>query len=399
MMLWLDRQETFVVSRDAPVYHKDLVLRRGTVWNFQLVWDSQLTAEADRLTSLQPSLRAFDRRLIGPNHDVVVWGKAPGNTFPDIFPSEVDERRGRASLTLPIEGRRVTISAALGSKVKSFQRSGLHGKAVLLSLEWATGFRPDSLKRIERKSQGYHLIDDAGRTADLECEASVEPTAKDGKLTITMKLPEPDRPQIKGLSGRVLDGEGDPVVGADVELGYRVECKDSDNVMHLNGTIYSGVRYVTDQNGCYEIVWPLFKDKNQKPHEISLMVKKEGFKSVLTPWFFFSPGADEPSQIVAPIRLEPGVSLSGTVVDPAGKPVVGAWVSGRHTGTVVMPTRTDDAGRFTLHDLPSGPVRVSCRYGELSASGTFAADGKGGEIQMHLQQTPDPAETPIKVTP
>ena len=67
-------------------------------------------------------------------------------------------------------------------------------------------------------------------------------------------------------------------------------------------------------------------DVTGKPTSLSLVVRKDGFGSLETPAFSFQPGDGDSPHALDPIRLEPGVSLSGTVVDPDGQPAEGVWV-------------------------------------------------------------------------
>ncbi len=93
--------------------------------------------------------------------------------------------------------------------------------------------------------------------------------------------------------------------------------------------------------------------------------------------------------MLEPIRLEPGVSLIGTVVDPQGQPAEGVWVE--PSGTFALRsefTRTDAAGKFTLHNLPKGMIQVSFAFGSLAASGKYLADGKDDSLKITLRPPP-----------
>ena len=68
------------------------------------------------------------------------------------------------------------------------------------------------------------------------------------------------------------------------------------------------------------------------------------------------------------MTLAPGVSVSGTVVDPDGKPLAGVWIEpGGSYANRSQFTKTDDAGRFTVRDLPTGMVPLGFHYGTLMA--------------------------------
>ena len=120
------------------------------------------------------------------------------------------------------------------------------------------------------------------------------------------------------------------------------------------------------------------------------MVRKEGLATLQTPIFSFRPGQGDAPHVLDPIRLEPGVSLSGTVVDPDGRPVEGAWVT--PSGGFALRslfTRTDAAGKFTVRNLPKGLVELGFEYGSLWADGKYLADGTDEGLKVQLRPSAD----------
>ena len=94
---------------------------------------------------------------------------------------------------------------------------------------------------------------------------------------------------------------------------------------------------------------------------IQVTVKKEGFAPAFRKQFRFGPVKKGSPQEVAPIRLERGVTLSGTVIDPQGRPVEGALVEPdvHSFASELQFTRTDDRGHFTLATPRDRPDRIS----------------------------------------
>ena len=86
----------------------------------------------------------------------------------------------------------------------------------------------------------------------------------------------------------------------------------------------------------------------------------------------FRRAPDESPRVLDPIRLAPGFSLSGRVVDPQGRPVAGAWVEIRGPYALRDPVRPDRrAGPFPRPQPAEGPgqpllrVRPAVRDGQV----------------------------------
>jgi hypothetical protein len=263
-------------------------------------------------------------------------------------------------------------------------------------LEWTTDFQPASLSRIEKTGRGYHLVDRAGRTADLRCGEEIELKESNGKMRIALRLRKADRLQARNLTGRVVDREGNPIEGAKVTLVHHLESARTNggNGFQVTAVLTGFIRsaddddVVTNRDGRFLITRIPSTARDEEAPKLSVSVTKEGFASAASPPFVFRPNDNGgPHVVVEPVCLEPGVSLGGTAVDPSGKAVVGARVSGwcDPQGAAVESTRTDDAGRFLLHGLAKGAVTLRCDYGELHATGTFTVDGKGEDVRLCLR--------------
>jgi RNA polymerase sigma factor (sigma-70 family) len=378
--------ETFVLSRTQPIHRRDYVVRRGTVWPFQLV-------------------RAAGRRLPGRPAEKPVRGHIRVATENEIFMPEADET-GRVNLTLPTEGGTVM---AVPINEKPLSRS-LASIPILIPLERAEGFRAEAVKTIERIPQGYRLTDDAGRIATIGEPAieipdapdtgiiiaepgQVQPILVDGKLLIRVVFFDAERVASGSLSGRIVDEAGKPIAGVRVAPAFHT--RDGGN---REGGVFPDDREheaTTDRDGRFLIGAIPRLDVTGKPSSLSLVVRKDGFGSLETPAFSFQPGPGFSPQALDPIRLEPGVSLSGTVVDPDGRPAEGVWVE-PDGGFALRSqfTRTDAAGKFTVRNLPKGMVELSFAYGSLAAHGNYLADGKADGLKVQLRPSDEKVSSP-----
>ena len=351
----LQRSEEFVVSKDKPVHRRDYLVRRGTVWDFQVT-------RAHEAKPLPGAVWASDKR--------------------SLFRSVVGDT-GRVRLTLPTEESRVTVSAG---------ETLMAADSVQMTLEWKSGFRPDrvaSVTNLGGSPAQYRLSDDGGKTATISGpdKGRAEPRLDGGKLVVEVKLPEPDPKAFGDLTGKVVDISGQPVAGALVALIWVEENGGSG----MSGRDEHGA--VTDAQGAFRLRSIPRASSTGKPVTIQLAVTKEGFAGVDTKRVHFQPGAGNPSQVAETVTLAPGVSVSGTVVDPDGKPLAGVWIEpGGSYANRSQFTKTDDAGRFTIRDLPTGMVPLGFHYGKLMAQGKYLALRDVGPLLIKLRPVPDAAQ-------
>ncbi len=343
----------FAVSRDEPVHRKDYVVRRGTIWDFRIT-------RGHEAKPLPGVVVASDER--------------------NSFRSAVDDA-GRVRLTLPTEEGQVTASAL---------ESLMADDPVPMTLEWKSGFRPDAVTSVTNLGGSparYLLNADGGKTATLSGtdKGRAEPRLDGGKLVVEVTLPEPDPTAFGDLTGKVVDTSGRPVAGASVTLIWVEE--------HGESAMLDGHRVMTDAQGNFRLRSIPRAGPTGKPVTISLAVTKEGLAGVDTKAVRFQPGPGDAPQVAETVTLAPGVSVSGTVVDPDGRPLAGVWITpGRSYTNRGQFTKTDDAGRFTVRDLPTGMVPLDFRYGKLMAEGQYLALRDADPPTIKLHPVPDAAQ-------
>jgi RNA polymerase sigma factor (sigma-70 family) len=381
---WVRWPPDVILSRESPVSRKNYWVRRGTTWDF---------------------------RVGGAPAGAGVYLTKPEEV--DYFSARSDAS-GKAILTVPPDARKLTGHVMGDGEVAS---------SILLELECETGFRPDAVRSIERAPERpgrFHLTDEGGKSAMLGAVSQAEqdrslglrrpgasaaiigadaikPVIERGKLVIGVELPRSNAEQHSELTGLVLDPRGRPVPGARVGL---VLIHDGGG----EGRLSSDRRNwsTTDPRGRYHMKAGWLSEPAGKPGVFQLVVMKTGFARAESDAFALEPGREGRPRELTPIRLGPDVTLRGTVVDPQGRPVEGAWVEVQPASIFneAHTARTDKNGHFALQGLPGGPVRLEARYGDLRRGYSYPAIDSSREIEIPLQARPAPgAQRPAPAAP
>jgi RNA polymerase sigma factor (sigma-70 family) len=348
--------ETFVLAPDHPIHQKDYVVRRGVIWTF-------------RLTR-------------GAARNPVRGGFIGGSRPDEFFMAEADEA-GLARLALPPNGGKFTIYAA--PELASHD-------AIPFVIERDPQFRPDAVGKMDHRQGRVLLTDVAGKEATITGLNRFEPTIAGGKLVVRVDLPEPDFRSHASLSGRVLDDRGRAIAGAKVALGFGESSRGSAMSGEPAHTV------TTDARGDYTIRSIPRRDPDGNPRKVFVVATKDDYAGVDTPSITLPTGIDDSPLVLDPIRLAPGVSLSGTVVDPQGRPVAGAWVDVR--GAYALHDqrgRTDEKGHFRVPNLPKGLVSLYFEYGPLFAMGKYLADGTDDNLEIRLRPTAEAPASPAAI--
>ena len=99
--------------------------------------------------------------------------------------------------------------------------------------------------------------------------------------------------------------------------------------------------------------------------------------------------------VTVDLMLERGVRVSGSVVDAAGKPLVGVEL--RFLGRGMPRVLSDRRGRFTATALPTGPVSVRLRKsGYTTVIPTVTAPSR--DVRFEMQPLPGGATAPSGIT-
>ncbi|MFI5456191.1 MAG: sigma-70 family RNA polymerase sigma factor [Isosphaerales bacterium] len=345
--------EDLVVGPDQPVIHRDYHVRKGTIWNVQFT-------------------RGADQKPFP--------GFVGGSNFPELFQAQANDR-GQAQLTLPTEGGKVTLSVFESSPVAA----GIQTGVLNLSLQWEPNFRPDELEeilRLEGNDRRFRLIDADAKSATLQVPDPIEPVNDKGKLVIRVAIPYRDSKDFGALTGQVLDSQERPVAGARVAVSSmgRRDANDLSN----NTT--------TDAQGRYRLRDIPRRAIDGKPLRMRIVVTKEGYAGLESPFLTLKEGGPEKPQVVDPIRLVRGVAVSGIVLDHRGKPLVGAEVQSNQPSIypgqsgAIQSIQTDGKGRFTIRGVHRGVTQLFVSNGTMFKTWIYLADGSPEEARLQLPE-------------
>jgi hypothetical protein len=195
---------------------------------------------------------------------------------------------------------------------------------------------------------------------------------------IQVRIAEPDKKAFGELTGKVTDSSGRPIPGVLVAL------------VTVEGTVGSAMsaaeehQATTDAQGSYRLRMIPRTTPAGKPLKIQLAITKQGYAGLDTRPIVFQPAEETATQVAETITLVPGTSVSGTVVDSHGTPLAGVWIEpGGSYANRSQFTKSDDAGRFTVRDLPEGMVALGFYYGDLMAQGKYFAQSAMRQVPIH----------------
>ncbi|HEX3449551.1 MAG TPA: carboxypeptidase regulatory-like domain-containing protein, partial [Isosphaeraceae bacterium] len=348
--------DSLAVGALEPVVHREYRVRKGTIWDFRL--------------TRGPERKPF-------------LGFVSGNSalLHEMFQAHSDEA-GQTHMALPSDAHDVVLYV----RESSWEPSQLETGYLFLRLKWESNFRPDELQQIsplEGKVRGFRLTDANEKWATLHAAAPIEPFNDNGRLLIRVAVPGRDSKDFGAVTGQVLDEKGRPIAGARVGLAA-ARNRVSHELRHQS---------TTDAQGWFRLRDIPRRTIDSEPSKFQIVVVKKGYAGFVSPPLTLKDGTTEKFEVVDPIRLEPGVTISGIVVDHRGRSVAGARVRTNrpvpHAGLAEnIPTvRADENGRFTMHDLQRGMTLLTAYDGILIATPRYF---RVGSSQSALLQLPEP---------
>lgn len=148
------------------------------------------------------------------------------------------------------------------------------------------------------------------------------------------------------LSGRVLDGVGNPLVGADVDVrGEMVSMPSAGGMTAYTSTDLGAARTVTDEEGRFRLEGLLVGDVRVE------VEAEEGLYRHETGWVEIRPGQESTGLTIVVGRTPADERIEGVVLDPEGRPVSHCAVQASYRtflGGGSLGEVTDDDGRFRI---------------------------------------------------
>ncbi len=341
----------FALTPEQPVHVEDYELRRGTPWTIRIVR--------------------------GPKHEPVTAGFVVAYHVLGDASVSIQERtdaRGFATVTLPDQEAKLTLAVMSGA---------MDDGRRLVKIEQGLHFRPDVVKSIQSIEGGaeprFRVTDEEGNAAVVAGADAV--VRQSGKLVVEAALPDLDPGAFGQIAGKVLDRNDRPIVGATVTLYYQ----NPDGSGQISSREDHTVR--TDERGDFILRNVPRKSDGGGEFRPTVVVYRSGYAGMDTGPFAFRPGADG-VQSVGPIRLDPGVTLKGRVVDPDGRPIVGASIEVfQGWAQAANSYRSGPDGGFAIPDLKLGTARVNFTFGGQFANRSLVAIHRDEPVVVRLQPT------------
>lgn len=222
----------------------------------------------------------------------------------------------------------------------------------------------DGMLLVNVEARGYALVQTGFNWGDLQDEERAD-------FRMRREIP---------FRGRVVDPQGKPIAGADLDLWIPTEtvARDAPDQATRNAfAVTLKTRTDAEGNWAFRGVPPEMEGVAMA-HSLSVSHKNyQARQKIYTQNELLGPGWE--------ITLELGRVLVGEVVDEAGKPVPGAAVqilSGRVSGSPT--TTTDDSGHFRFENLPAVEVQVNVRPRKLMAASESVTLKAAGPTEVKI---------------
>lgn len=212
---------------------------------------------------------------------------------------------------------------------------------------------PDSLT----EADGWFLLPDRRAGERIDLVVSREGFRSAIASNVEVPVAEPLRlvlEESSSVSGRVIDGDGEPLAEVTVHAAIRQEVGGGRAVASLGSE-------TSDEQGCFR-----FDDVGVGA--LSLNATKSGWQRASLDLLALSPGEHREVELV----LEPGHSLEGRVLAPDGEPAAQAFLQAaardgtgdRRDDIMSIESISDFEGSYRIEGLPAAEVTIVVRHDE-----------------------------------
>lgn len=174
-----------------------------------------------------------------------------------------------------------------------------------------------------------------------------------------------------GARGIVQDTRGLPVAGAVVQAALAIDRTD-----FVSGDIIQGPDFLMGIMAWNSAI-PAQETRSDDAGKWQFPQFNTGIFTLADPRFATDTAYLEKSEQSQKLTARPGATVSGTILDPDGKPLPGVFI---WSNEITTPARTDAQGRFTINRLPLD-------------RGNLMGVVPGGEFMLPPLQVPTPLKT------
>jgi len=342
--------------------------------------DVEIDLTSGQLNDVLKSLTALDfsgGRIVGASYN----SQEPAGHQLQALPVPVAQNSTLASLLQNLRGARLEVRTAGGS---------FTGR--LLSVEEKVHTANGTASRLDQIS----LLDDTGnvRSFALESGVNVRFADRDLEMELSRALGLMDSSHQEDTRHLVLStaGSGD----RQIRVSYISEVpvwKTTYRIVLPGATSPEGTKPLLQ--GWAVVDNTVGEDWNDVELSLAAGAPQSFIQQLSQPYYLQRPSVGLPRGVLLAPQTHASTlnartgNLTGTVLDPDGKAVIGATVRATTaTGTVVGQTTSGAGGHYTFHDLQPGQYKVSVSHANFKTSIANAVNvlaGRTFELPMKLE--------------
>ncbi|HEV7224877.1 MAG TPA: carboxypeptidase regulatory-like domain-containing protein [Pirellulales bacterium] len=235
----------------------------------------------------------------------------------------------------------------------------------------------DPLDRVLRGIKGARILASKGRLAT----AGLLEFAEHSEQPLVLHLSER---QATSLEGRVLDADGRPVAGAEVQFWTQWQSDDAFQLGYAPVSIGGQAELATDAEGRFRTPGRIGRGV-----EIAAFVRAEGYLPARTAW---TRGKENETSRFADLKLTRLRTVSGQVLDRQGRPLAGVRVFQEGDGVARTETNSDAAGRYELPGVSEAEAFLFAQHAGFRFHGQELAR-KVTQVEITMARADEPPQS------